>query len=80
RLYVLLYTILLMLVTILPWLTGMSGYPYLFAALALGGVFLWHAVKMYTGRDDDQAMQTFVYSINYLMALFAALLIDHYIA
>ncbi len=80
RLFVLLYTILLLIVTILPWLTGMSGYPYLFAALALGGVFLWHAVKMYTGRDDAQAMQTFVYSINYLMALFAALLIDHYVA
>lgn len=80
RLFVLLYTVLLLIVTLLPWLTGMSGLPYLFAALALGGMFLYHAIKTFTTRDDAQSMRTFVYSINYLMALFAALLVDHYLA
>lgn len=79
RLFVLLYTILLVLVTLLPWLTGMSGLPYAFAAIALGGVFLFHAIRMLQTKDDAQSMRTFVYSINYLMALFAALLIDHYL-
>ncbi len=80
RLYILLYTVLLVIVTLLPWLTGMSGLPYVFAAMALGGLFLYHAIKTFVTRDDEQSMRTFVYSINYLMALFAALLIDHYIA
>ncbi len=79
RQFILLYTILLILVTLLPWLTGMSGLPYLFAAIILGGLFLHYAVKMMRSDDEALPMETFLYSINYLMALFAALLIDHYL-
>lgn len=79
RLFVLLYTILLVLVTILPYLSGMSGLIYLVAALTLGGVFLYYAVRMRTDDGVELPMRVFRYSINYLMYLFAALLIDHYI-
>ena len=77
RLQVLLYTILLLLVSVLPYLTGMSGLIYLGGALLLGGGFLFHAARLM--RDDRHAMPTFGYSILYLMALFAFLLIDHYL-
>ena len=79
KLSVLLYTVLLLVVTILPWLAGMSGLLYLAAALALGGIFLRHAVSLSLSDGDEPAMPMFVYSINYLMFLFAALLIDHYL-
>ncbi len=78
RQFILLYTILLVLVTVLPWVTQMSGLPYLFAALALGGIFLAYAIRMIRTEDEALPMKTFLFSINYLMALFAALLIDHY--
>ncbi|MBP9591650.1 MAG: heme o synthase [Steroidobacteraceae bacterium] len=80
RLHILLYTILLLLVTLLPYLTGMSGLIYLLAAVTLGSVFVRHAVRL--RRTDAPAflpMQVFRYSINYLMLLFAALLVDHYL-
>ena len=80
RLHILLYTILLLLVTLLPYLTGMSGFIYLLAAVTLGSVFVRHAVRL--RRKDAPAflpMQVFRYSINYLMLLFAALLVDHYL-
>jgi protoheme IX farnesyltransferase len=78
RLYILLYTILLVLITILPYLSGMSGLIYLVAALSLGGVFLYFAIRL--KRDDslELPMRVFRFSINYLMLLFASLLIDHY--
>ena len=79
KLSVLLYTVLLLVVTILPWLAGMSGLLYLAAALALGGIFLRYAVSLSLSDGDEPAMPMFVYSINYLMFLFAALLIDHYL-
>lgn len=79
RLQILLYTVLLLLVTLLPYGYGMSGEFYLFGALALGLVFLYHAIKLYIGDDEKRPMQTFGYSIVYLMALFTFLLIDHYI-
>ena len=79
RLYVLLYTILLVLVTLLPWLTGMSGALYLASALVLGGVFLWYAWRMKVSDDPSLPMRTFSWSITYLMALFTALLVDHYL-
>ena len=79
KLVVLLYTVLLFLVTLLPWLTGLSGLPYLVAAVVLGGIFFAHAVRLEKSEGDERAMPTFIYSINYLMFLFAALLIDHYI-
>jgi protoheme IX farnesyltransferase len=79
RLNILLYTILLVLVTVLPYLTGMSGLIYLVTALILGVMFLYYAVQMM--RDPDNKllpMQMFRFSISYLGILFAALLIDHY--
>lgn len=79
RLHVLLYTILLMIVSILPYVTRMSGVFYLGGALALGAVFLYYAIVLMQARDDKVAMKTFGYSIFYLMALFAFMLIDHYI-
>ena len=80
RLHILLYTILLVIVTLLPYLTGMSGLIYLIAASVLGGVFVRHAIAL--RRDDAPAhlpMAVFRYSINYLMLLFGALLVDHYL-
>lgn len=79
RWHVLFYTILLVLVTILPWLTGMSGLFYLGGALVLGAGFLYYAVRLLDPPNEQFAMQTFGYSIVYLMALFAFLLIDHYL-
>ncbi len=79
RLHILLYTLLLFIVTLLPYLTGMSGITYLLAALGLGGGFLYVAGKLLRSEDETTAMHTFSYSIWYLMALFAVLLIDHYI-
>jgi heme o synthase len=80
RLHILLYTILLVIVTLLPYLTGMSGLPYLAAAVLLGGNFVRHALAL--RRRDAAAhlpMTVFRYSINYLMLLFGAPLIDHYL-
>jgi protoheme IX farnesyltransferase len=80
RLHILLYTILLFIVTLLPWLTGMTGLIYLAAAVVLGALFVRHAIAL--RRDGAPAhlpMTVFRYSINYLMFLFAALLIDHYV-
>ncbi|MBD3669896.1 MAG: protoheme IX farnesyltransferase [Gammaproteobacteria bacterium] len=78
RLHVLLYTILLFLVTLLPYLTGMSGPLYLIGSIGLNIVFLYYAIRLYVTRQERVAIRTFVYSINYLMILFALLLIDHY--
>ncbi len=78
RLHVLLYTVILTAVTLLPFVTRMSGAIYLAAALALDAVFLWYAVRIYAAYSDRLAQRAFRYSIAYLAALFAALLIDHY--
>jgi len=80
RLNILLYTILLVLVTILPYLIGMTGLIYLLTALILDGRFFYYAVRMYRDREDRELpMQMFRFSITYLGILFAALLIDHYL-
>jgi protoheme IX farnesyltransferase len=79
RLQILLYTILLMIVTLLPYLTGMSGLIYLVSAVLLGLGFIYYAVLMMRNKDNKTAMKTFVYSIVYITLLFAALLIDHYL-
>lgn len=79
RLHVLLYTIILLACSTLPFVTRMSGLPYLAAALVLGAVFMYYAVKIYTDYSDALARRTFRYSILYLTLLFAALLIDHYL-
>ena len=77
RLQVLLYTILLLVVSVLPFVTHMSGLLYLVGALLLGAGFLRHAVRLM--RTDSIAMKTFGYSIFYLMGIFALLLVDHYV-
>lgn len=79
RWHVLFYTVLLCLVTLLPWLTGMSGLFYLFGAVILGAGFLYYAIRLMNPPGERFAMEVFNYSIIYLMALFAFLLIDHYL-
>ncbi len=79
RLQILLYSVLLMVVTLLPFITGMSGLIYLAAALALGARFLYYAVRLQFAPRPQLPMRLFRYSISYLMWLFAALLIDHYL-
>jgi protoheme IX farnesyltransferase len=79
RLHIFLYTIALVATTTLPFAIRMSGWLYLACALALGAVFLgytWQLVRCYS---DRLARATFNYSIVYLAALFAALLVDHYV-
>ncbi len=78
RLQVLLYTLILIASTLLPFAYGMSGWIYLAAALVLDGMFLYYAVRIYTAYSDRLAQQTFRYSVLYLAALFTALLLDHY--
>ncbi|POZ50883.1 heme o synthase [Methylovulum psychrotolerans] len=78
RLQILLYTVLLFIVTVLPYLTGMSGLIYLGTAVPLGLFFIYLAVLMMRTKDNKTAMKTFAYSIVYITILFAALLIDHY--
>jgi protoheme IX farnesyltransferase len=78
RQFILLYTILLVLITILPYLSGMSGLIYLVTALILGARFLYFAVRLKLDDRQQLPMRVFRFSINYLMVLFAALLIDHY--
>jgi len=79
RLQILLYTILLLVVSVLPFAMHMSGLFYLAGALLLGGGFLYYAVLLMKGEDESVAMRTFGYSIWYLMAIFALLLVDHYL-
>jgi protoheme IX farnesyltransferase len=79
QLHILLYTVLLGAVSVLPFVIRMSGWPYLVAALWLGAGFVRHAWKLYRAYSDTQARATFGYSLYYLAALFAALLVDHYI-
>jgi protoheme IX farnesyltransferase len=79
RLQVLLYTIILCIVTLLPFMTGMSGLIYLVAVLGLNARFLWYAIAMKVSRRDELPMRVFRFSISYLMWLFLALLVDHYL-
>jgi protoheme IX farnesyltransferase len=78
RLHVLFYTVILVAVTLLPFATRMSGLIYIIAAVVLGAVFLYYAIKIYRDYSDRLAQTTFRYSIVYLTLLFSALLIDHY--
>jgi protoheme IX farnesyltransferase len=79
RLHILLYTIMLFLITLLPFVFHMSGVFYLGGAIALGVGFLYYAWSLYLSEEKGIAMRTFGYSIIYLMVLFAFLLIDHYL-
>jgi heme o synthase len=78
-LHILLYTLVLIAATILPFIYKMSGYFYLVSALVLGGMFLAYAIALFRNYSDDLAKRTFRFSIIYLSLLFAALLIDHYL-
>jgi protoheme IX farnesyltransferase len=79
RLHVLLYTLILIAVTLMPYATQMSGLIYLVGAIVLDAIFLYYAVKIYLSYSDQLARSAFRYSIIYLAALFAVLLVDHYI-
>jgi heme o synthase len=79
RLQILRYTVLLTLCTLIPFAIGMSGFIYLTAALLLNARFLYFAVALYQGVRPDLPIRTFRFSITYLMALFGALIADHYI-
>jgi protoheme IX farnesyltransferase len=78
RWHILFYTILLVIVTTLPYLTGMSGLFYLAGVSVLNAGFLWYALRLLHDNDERLPMQTFGYSIIYLMVLFVFLLVDHY--
>jgi protoheme IX farnesyltransferase len=79
RLHVLLYTVILCVVTLLPYMTGMSGLIYLGAATVLDARFLWLAIELKLTARDELPMRMFRFSITYLMWLFLALLLDHYL-
>jgi protoheme IX farnesyltransferase len=79
RLQVLLYTLILFGASLLPYVVRMSGVVYLVAALALGGLFVAYALRIYFAYSDALAQKTFRYSIAYLAFLFSALLVDHYL-
>ena len=79
KLHTLLYTIVLIPVTVLPWLVGMSGWLYLLGALVLGAGFLYWSIMLKVSDKADLGMATFKYSIVYLLALFAIMLVDHYL-
>jgi protoheme IX farnesyltransferase len=79
RLQVLLYTLVMFAASLLPFVARMSGLIYLVCAVALGAGFIAHAVRIYVAYSDQRARETFRFSIVYLAALFAALLVDHYV-
>ena len=79
RWHILFYTILLVIVTTLPYLTGMSGLLYLAGVTVLNLGFLWYALRLLSDNDDRLPMQTFGYSVIYLMVLFVFLLADHFL-
>ncbi|HEX5340562.1 MAG TPA: heme o synthase [Gammaproteobacteria bacterium] len=80
KLQIVFYTILLLVISVFPYLIGMSGLLYLLSALILGGIFLYYAVRMRYSDDETLPMKTFWYSIVYLAALFLMLLVDHYLS
>ncbi len=79
RLQILLYTLLLLVVSVLPYLIGMSGVVYLVGAVGFGAAFLFHVIRLMNPADEKQPMKTFLFSIQYLMGMFAVLLADHYL-
>ncbi len=79
KLHILLYTVIMFLITLLPFVTRMSGPLYLLGAVVLGGGFLYWAIELLRDKNPNAPMETFRYSIIYLMALFIVMLIDHYL-
>lgn len=78
RLHVLLYTVILCVITTLPYITQMSGLIYLASSVVLNGIFMYYAIEIYRNYSDQLARDAFRYSILYLALLFVALLVDHY--
>lgn len=78
KLHVLLYTVILCIVTLLPFVTQMSGLIYLVSSIVLNGIFMYYAIEIYRNYSDQLAREAFRYSILYLALLFVALLVDHY--
>ena len=78
KLQIILYTIIMLLVSLFPYFVMMSGVFYLFSALVLGSIFLWYAFSLYVDDSNSLAMPTFQYSIYYIFLIFLALLIDHF--
>jgi len=76
---ILLYTLILLAASILPYIYGMSGIFYLVSAIVLSSIFVYYAIRLYRSYSDQLARKTFKYSISYLALLFAAILIDHYL-
>ena len=79
KLQIVLYTIILFIVSVLPYIVLMSGVIYLIAALILSSVFLYYSLKLFYSNNDEDAMRTFQFSIYYIFLIFLALLADHYI-
>tara|TARA_E500000331_G_scaffold306125_1_gene310244 strand:- start:157 stop:1032 length:876 start_codon:yes stop_codon:yes gene_type:complete len=79
KLQIVLYTIILFIVSVLPYAVLMSGEIYLFSALILSTIFLYYSINLYFSNDDKDAMRTFQFSIYYIFLIFLALLIDHFL-
>ena len=79
KLQIVLYTIILFIVSVLPYVVLMSGEIYLFSALILSTIFLYYSINLYFSDEDEDAMRTFQFSIYYIFLIFLALLIDHFL-
>jgi len=79
KLHIMLYTVLMILVTLLPFATRLSGPLYLLGALVLGGGHLYWAIELLRNKNPRAPIETFRYSIVYLMALFVVMVVDHYL-
>ena len=79
KLQIVLYTIILFIVSILPYIVLMSGFVYLISAIVLSSIFMYYSIKLYFSDDDAVAMKTFNFSIYYIFLIFIALLCDHYL-
>ena len=79
KLQIVLYTIILFIVSVLPYIVLMSGFVYLISAVVLSSIFMYYSIKLYFSDDDAVAMKTFNFSIYYIFLIFVALLCDHYL-
>lgn len=79
KLQIVLYTIILFIVSVLPYIVLMSGWIYLFSAITLSSMFMYYSIKLYYCDDNAFAMKTFNFSIYYIFLIFVALLLDHFL-
>lgn len=79
KLHIFLYTLIMFAITLMPFATGLSGPLYLLGAVVLGGGFLFWSIELFRDRNPNAPMETFRYSIVYLMFLFVVMLLDHYL-